>query len=320
MELTDQDILFKAFLNRDKQYEGKFYAGIITTGIFCKTTCLAKKPKEENTRFYKTTKEAIVNGYRPCKICKPMIVAQETPEYINELLQEVAENPGIRLKDYDLICKNMKPENVRKWFQDNHDLTFQDYLRILRINNRFGTVLYDDKKSITNTRENRVVIRRFSTPIGPMLAGASDNGICLLEFMERRMLETQLSRLEKYISPNLVPGNSHLFRMLNNQLSEYFAGNRKEFDILLDLRGTEFQEKVWSVLQTIPYGGTRSYQDMALKINNPKAIRAVAKANGDNRIAIIVPCHRVIGKDGSMTGYGGKIWRKEYLLKLESNG
>lgn len=320
MELADQDILFKAFFNRDKQYEGKFYAGIKTTGIFCKTTCSAKKPKEENTIFYQTTKEAIVYGYRPCKICKPMVVTGETPDYIDELLQVVAENPGIKLKDYDLICKEMKPDNVRKWFQDNHDLTFQDYLRILRINNRFGTVLYDDKRSLNNTRKNRVVITRFSTPIGPMLAGATDNGICLLEFMERRMLETQLSRLEKYISSDIVPGNSHFFKILNNQLNGYFAGTVKRFDISLDVCGTEFQKNMWSVLQTIPYGETQSYQEMALKINNPNAVRAVAKANGDNRISIIIPCHRVIGKDGSMTGYGGKIWRKEYLLKLESGG
>ena len=150
-----------------------------------------------------------------------------------------------------------------------------------------------------------------------MLAGATDEGICLLEFTDRRMMETQIKRLKKLLSCELVPGKSEHFELLSQQLNEYFEGKRKDFSVPLVVPGTDFQKNVWQELQTIPYGETRSYEAQAIAIKNPKAIRAVARANGDNRIAIIIPCHRVIGKDGSMTGYGGKIWRKEFLLRLE---
>ena len=150
-----------------------------------------------------------------------------------------------------------------------------------------------------------------------MLAGAVDEGICLLEFVDRRMIETQIKRLKKYLNAEFVPGQNKYFDELDKQLKQYFEGKRKDFDLPLSLPGTDFQLKVWKELQKIPYGKTRSYQQQAIALKNPKAVRAVAKANGDNRIAIIIPCHRVIGKDGQLVGYGGGMWRKQYLLNLE---
>lgn len=131
------------------------------------------------------------------------------------------------------------------------------------------------------------------------------------------MLETQLRRLGKLLRAECVPGFSKHFDRLNAQLQEYFSGKRKEFDLPLVLPGTPFQRKVWAGLQTIPYGRTRSYKEQAEAIGSANAVRAVAKANGDNRIAIIVPCHRVIGADGELVGYGGGLWRKRFLLDLE---
>ncbi len=131
------------------------------------------------------------------------------------------------------------------------------------------------------------------------------------------MIETQIATTQRLYKSNLVPGNSPFFDPLQKQLDEYFAGKRNDFDVPLDIEGTEFQKKVWKALQTIPAGKTRSYTQQADFIGNPKAIRAVAKANGDNRISIIIPCHRVIGKDGKLVGYGGGLWRKQYLLDLE---
>ena len=150
-----------------------------------------------------------------------------------------------------------------------------------------------------------------------MIAGATVHGICMLEFMDRKMLETQLARLEKYYAANLISGSSPFFIQLNTELQEYFSGSRKTFDVSLDIKGTKFQESVWDALLAIPYGKTVSYQEQAIAINNPKAVRAVARANGENRIGLIIPCHRVIGKDEKMIGYGGKIWQKAYLLNLE---
>ena len=133
------------------------------------------------------------------------------------------------------------------------------------------------------------------------------------------MLETQLRKLSKLLNAKCVPGFSKHFEKLNGQLEEYFSEMRREFDVPLVLPGTPSQQRVWTALQTIPYGSTRSYKKQAETIGLPNAVRAVAKANGDNRIAIIIPCHRVIGANGDLTGYGGGLWRKRYLLNLESS-
>jgi len=163
-----------------------------------------------------------------------------------------------------------------------------------------------------------ITITQILSPLGPLIAGATREWICLLEFADRRMVETQFERLKKSLKAELIPGTNKYFEPLNKQITEYFNGKRKEFTIPLVLAGTAFQEKVWSVLRTISYGSTRSYKEQAEIVGDPKAVRAVARANGDNRIAIIIPCHRVIGANGKLVGYGGGLWRKKYLLNLES--
>ena len=160
----------------------------------------------------------------------------------------------------------------------------------------------------------------LSTPLGEMVAAASDSALCLLEFTDRRMLETQLSRLQKRTAAILVESSNSVIEQTEAELSDYFSGSLRQFRVPLEPAGTEFQRKVWQILTTIPYGMTRSYGAQALAVGNPDAIRAVARANGDNPIAIIVPCHRVIGTDGKLTGYGGGLWRKRWLLDHESGG
>lgn len=150
-----------------------------------------------------------------------------------------------------------------------------------------------------------------------MIAGAVDEGICLLEFSDRRMLKTELSDLKKYLCFEIAEGNNPHIDKLRIQLEEYFAGSRKEFDLKLVTPGTEFQQSVWQELLQIPYGVTRSYQEQANALQKPGSIRAVANANGMNRIAIVIPCHRVIGSDGNLTGYGGGLKRKKWLLDHE---
>jgi AraC family transcriptional regulator of adaptative response/methylated-DNA-[protein]-cysteine methyltransferase len=127
-----------------------------------------------------------------------------------------------------------------------------------------------------------------------------------------------MKRIKNISKAELIPGKNRFFKPLNDQLKEYFEGKRKIFTIPLELIGTPFQKKVWTALKTIPYGSTRSYLEIAKQIGNPNAIRATATANGDNKIAILIPCHRVIGQDGKLKGYGGGLWRKQYLIKLES--
>ena len=164
-----------------------------------------------------------------------------------------------------------------------------------------------------------LISQEIATPIGQLFAVSSEAGLCLLDFteVEERLIRHK-SQLKKTFRCEILQGQSPILRKLNKQLDEYFDRKRKTFDLPLIYKGTEFQEKAWHALSEIPYGETRSYRDQAIAIQQPKAIRAVANANNRNKLAIVIPCHRVIGSDGSMTGYGGELWRKEYLLSLEN--
>jgi AraC family transcriptional regulator of adaptative response/methylated-DNA-[protein]-cysteine methyltransferase len=169
-----------------------------------------------------------------------------------------------------------------------------------------------------NSKTQSVIdLKRIETPLGTMYACAVKEGICLLEFSDRKMLETELKALAKLLNATIVQGENEHFKILEQQLVEYFDGRRKIFTVKLLTPGSDFQKSVWEALQNIPYGSTRSYKKQAIAIGKPESIRAVANANGMNRISILVPCHRVIGSDGQLTGYGGGLWRKRFLLELE---
>ena len=341
--LPNIEIMYSALVNKDSNFEGIFVAGVRTTGIFCRPSCTAKKPKAENVEFFGSAHDALVNGYRPCKICSPLNYRGSAPEWLKPLLEEINENPLIRIQSADLRARGLDPSRVNYWFKKHHNMTFNAYLRSLRIGQAFGRIKYGDAVTETafesgynslsgfsdsfkkaagftpgkSQAENLITTTRILTPLGPMLAGASEGGICLLEFVDRRMLETQLKRVSRLFKAGIVPGFSRHFENLNSQLEEYFAGTRRAFDIPLVLSGTSFQQQVWQGLQQIPYGTTRSYKEQAEFLGQPGAVRAVARANGDNRIAILIPCHRVIGADGKLVGYGGGLWRKQYLLNHE---
>ena len=328
---------------KDPTFEGSFITAVKTTGIFCRPSCRARKPKAENVIFYQTPKEAIQHGYRPCKVCKPMHKLDETPEYIQEIIKELHQNPYLRIKDQGLRERGIEPSQIRRWFKKHHQITFHANQRMLRINAAFSRIEQGDRvtdtamdsgyeslsgfneryRSIfgeapTGTNQKTVInLVRFTTPIGPMFAGATRHGLCLLEFTDRRMLETEFKDLRKRLNSVILPGETEILTQTQSELSQYFEGKRKDFSIPLDTPGTDFQQSVWQMLQKIPYGETRSYKEQAIAINNPRAVRAVASANGHNRVAIIIPCHRVIGSDGSLTGYGGGLHRKQWLLDLE---
>jgi len=165
--------------------------------------------------------------------------------------------------------------------------------------------------------ENIIDTIEISTPLGPMLAGATSQGVCILEFINRIKLEKEILDLQKLLNAVMLPGNNPHLDQLANELTEYFEGSRKVFSVPLHIPGNEFSQAVWKTLQEIPYGQTCSYKQQADKMNNPKAIRAIATTNGRNRLAIIVPCHRVIGSDGKMIGYAAGVEKKKWLLKFE---
>ena len=161
---------------------------------------------------------------------------------------------------------------------------------------------------------NTIII---NTPLGEMVAGATDEGVCLLEFSDRRMLPTEYKDLTRLLKTTFEDGKNRHLKALKKQLKEYFDGKRKEFSIPLVTPGSEFQKAVWKELQNIQFGSTRSYHEQSIALNRPGSIRAIANANGTNRISIVIPCHRVIGSDGHLMGYGGGLKRKKWLLDHE---
>lgn len=166
--------------------------------------------------------------------------------------------------------------------------------------------------------KNKIVTTTISSPLGSLLAGTTMKGICLVEFEDQQRASRQLNTVARILEAEVSCGNHDYLDALQQQLSDYFNGERTNFSLPLDLAGTEFQVSVWNALLTIPYGMKRSYSEQAQFLNKPNAVRAVGKANGDNRISIIVPCHRVVGKSGKLTSYGGGLWRKKRLLELEA--
>ena len=339
----NDNIYYQALLEKDSSYEGTFIVGVKTTGIMCRPTCTARKPKRENVEFFKTTKEAMLKGYRPCKVCKPLIQAGSTPEEIKKVLDALHADPSLKYKDWDLRQLGLDPTMLRRWFLKNHGITFQAYQRVFRINSAFKKIKNGDPitetafsagfeslsgfgesfKSIfgispKQSKDQQIVdLCRLETPLGTMIACATEQGICLLEFTDRKMLETELKTLARLMNAHILQGENPHFVMLKTQLQEYFRGERKEFSVPLFSPGTAFQQEVWNALKTIPYGKTRSYLQQAISINKPTSVRAVANANGMNRLCILIPCHRVIGTNGMLTGFGGGLWRKKWLLELE---
>lgn len=335
--------MYKASCDRNPDFEGVFWMGVKTTGIFCRPTCTARKPKFENVEFFDNTKAAILKGYRPCKVCKPLENPDETPIQIQQLLHELTANPALKFKDYDLVKRGMEPATVRRWFLKHHGITFHAFQRMFKMNSAFKKLnagenainaafdsgyeslsgFNESFKNIfgmspKNSKNEKIIdLKRIETPLGTMIACADENGICMLEFSDRKALPTELKQIAQHFDANIIQGDHPHFKTLEKELSEYFSGKRKEFTVPLSPVGTDFQKMVWEVLRKIPYGTTRSYQEQAQILGNPKSVRAVANANGLNKISILIPCHRVIGADGKLTGYGGGIWRKQKLLELE---
>lgn len=342
--MTDND-KYKALVEKDVSFDGAFFAGVKTTGIFCRTTCTARKPKRENVCFYDTIQQAMAAGYRPCKICRPMESANQIPQEIAALLSQVQNNPQFRITEWELRQRGFDPNTLRRWFQKHYGMTFQAFCRMNRINAAFGAL--KDGNSVLDAAldsgyasasgfatafdkiigsapgktkhepKNRLVYERFDAPLGPMVAIASEQGLCLLEFGDRRMLESEFTDLQRRLDAVLLPGSNAFTQEAIRQIKEYFSGGRKTFTVVLHTPGTAFQQRVWEELRKIPYGEIRSYGEIAAGLDASKAVRAVGTANGMNRIAIMIPCHRVIGADGALTGYGGGLWRKDWLLKHE---
>lgn len=341
--LPSTDEMYDAIVRKDPDCDGVFFTAVKTTGIFCRPICTARKPNRENVEFFATAREALLAGYRPCMRCRPMDAIGRPPRWVQELLDQLDRNPHRRIRSAELRAMRIDPARASRWFKQHYGMTFHAFSRARRLGAALAAVrnggdldqvaLSHGYDSISGFREAFtrlfgtppgkageqacLVANWVDTPLGPMLAIADDAGLCLLEFVDRRMLETQLATLRRRFHAAIVPGESRYLDHAASELQQYFAGTLKRFTVPLSMRGTEFQMKVWKRLMAIPHGETLSYAELARDIGADGSQRAVGKANGDNRLAIVIPCHRVVRRDGTLCGYGGGMWRKQWLLDHE---
>jgi len=335
--------MLQAFLARDSSYEGVFVTGVSTTGIFCRPTCSARRPLPHHLSFFATPRDAVLAGYRPCLRCRPLEQTGQAPAWLRPLLSAVEAEPARKWTDDDVRRHGFSPERVRRWFQRNHGMTFQAYHRARRLSSALGAMQEGDSvgraafeagyDSLSGFQEAfrqqfgspprslagapLVKVTRVATPLGPMLVGATEDALVLLEFVDRRQLAAQIQRIGRRLGAVFAPDANPLTERAAGQLRGYFEGERQRFDLPIGPVGSDFERAVWDRLLEIPYGETRSYGEIARSVGRPSAVRAVGRANGMNALAIVIPCHRVVGSDGRLVGYGGGLWRKERLLAVE---
>src|SRR2546429_1565181 len=269
--LPPRETMYRALVNRDSSFEGIFYVGVRTTGIFCRPTCTAKKPARENVNFFGTLSEALHNGYRPCLRCRPMDPNGHPPELIERLRAEVERAPGGRLTDKELAAMSIDPSTARRQFKRHYGMTFQAYHRARRIGvalrdvrrgarvdeakNGSGfesdsgfrdafTKIFGETPTAAKTQAG-LFAQRIDTPLGAMLAVADDKGLRLLEFVDRRAMERELSILRKRLRTNVVPGEHKHLDAIRSQLADYFSGKNLEFSVSVAPVGSPFQLRAW---------------------------------------------------------------------------
>jgi AraC family transcriptional regulator, regulatory protein of adaptative response / methylated-DNA-[protein]-cysteine methyltransferase len=342
-KLPSPQTMYRALSNRDTRFEGIFYVAVKTTGIFCRPVCSARTPKAENVEYFASPQEAMVAGYRPCLRCRPLDKEKRRPAIVERLCEAVEQSPTGKLSDVELRDFGIDPSTARRQFQRHFGMTFHAYHRARRlglalsevreggavieaqVNNGFESAsgFWEAFKRVFGAPPSRadqvdcLQARWIETPLGAMLALAGQEGLHLLEFIDRRELESEITALRARIKYAIVPGNNAHLEKISQELQDYFAGRGAAFTVPLIVGGTAFEREVWAKLQTIPPGKTWSYAQLAHSIGNPRAVRAVGRANGRNSLAVVIPCHRVIRSDGNLCGYGGGIWRKQWLLDHE---
>ncbi|KEP70606.1 6-O-methylguanine DNA methyltransferase [Thioclava dalianensis] len=341
--LPDHATLYRALLERDARFDGQAFVCVATTGIFCRLTCPARKPLAQNCTFHDTIGACIEAGFRPCKRCHPMQAAARAEPVIAKLLEALEADPGRRWYESDIVALGLDPSTARRAFKRHFGMTFLDMARQRRLREGF-TALSEGAKVITAqheasfdspsafrqafakligcapgalSRDAALQASWIATPLGDMIAVSSARHLHLLEFLDRKALPAELTALRKSTPGGIGVGRLAPTVQAETELSAYFEGRSARFETPLAQGGSAFARAVWQALREIPAGETRSYSQIAEAIGQPSASRAVARANGANQIALMVPCHRVIGADGSLTGYGGGLWRKQRLIEIE---
>lgn len=342
-DLPDHRTLYAALLARDARFDGHVFVCVSSTGVFCRLTCPARKPKPENCAFFATVGECIAAGYRPCRRCHPVQAAALGDPTIAALLQALDERPDLRWSEGHIEKLGYDLSTVRRSFKRQFGMTFLEMARLRRLREGFETLASGGKvitaqheASFASASAFRSAFARLlgcapadlradrslratwiPTPLGDMIAVSGRSHLHLLEFVDRKGLPAELARLRAASKEEIGVGALPPSEQAATELADYFAARSDRFRTPLALSGSAFTQQVWNALRTIPAGETRSYADIARQIGRPSAVRAVARANGSNQIALMIPCHRVIGADGALTGYGGGLWRKQRLIEIE---
>lgn len=334
---------YKALIRRSPEYEGIFYTGIRTTGVFCRPTCSKKKPKFENCEFFTTAKKAVAAHFRPCKRCNPLSLPNKIPSLIQTLIKEVDANPDKRWKAEDFHKLQVDSSTARRQFKRRFGMTFVEYARARRIGIAIehimsGNAIIDAQlatgyESSSGFREAfyrilgaaptllkpRKVLKEawIDTHLGTMLAVSDDTALYFLEFIDRRGLQEELEQLRQTVGAVIIPGNTKPILLIQDEIMEYFNGTLTAFKTPILLYGSPFQRRVLEQLRKIPYGKTTSYSEIAKVISSPGSAKAVANAISANQVSIAVPCHRIVNSNGSIGSYNGGVARKQWLLNFE---
>lgn len=342
-DLPDHNALYDALLARNDEYDGQAYVCVLTTGVFCRLTCPARKPKSENCIFYASVGACIEAGFRACKRCQPLNPMASSDPAICALLSALDERLEYRWTESDIERMGYDLSTIRRSFKRQFGMTFLEIARQRRLRAGFKTISVGGKvidaqisacfesASAFRTAFMRLLGRTpgnlnvnpmlfadwIETPLGDMISVCSKSQLHLLEFIDRKALKSELGKLDQLAKGLMGVGKTDPGVQIEHELHAYFEGLSANFHTPLAYHGSLFAQSVWDELQQIPPGVTRTYSEIAERIGRPTASRAVARANGENQIALVVPCHRVIGADGSLTGYGGGLWRKQKLLEIE---
>jgi len=341
------DVRWQAVVARDASFDGQFYYSVETTGVYCRASCAARLAKRTNVRFHDTREDAVQAGFRPCKRCKPdqpsldQLHAEKIAQACRLIegadeepkLDALAETVGLSSYHFHRIFKQAlgvtpkayatahRTKRVRARLGENGTVTDAIYDAGFNSNGRFYAnssemlgMTPSDFRAGGAGQEVRFAVGECS--LGPILVAASDKGICAILFGNDS--ETLLRDLIAQFPRARLIGGDKVFEELTAKVVGFVEDPAKGLDLPLDVRGTAFQHRVWDALRRIPPGSTASYAEIAEKISAPKAVRAVARACATNRIAVAIPCHRVVRSDGALSGYRGGVERKRALLDKEA--
>jgi AraC family transcriptional regulator of adaptative response/methylated-DNA-[protein]-cysteine methyltransferase len=350
--MMDTKQCWEALSSRDRSFDGMFYVGVLTTGVYCKPSCPARRPLRKNVRFYPTPKAAERDGLRACLRCRPLEGAAAKPARIHELCRYIEEHAGEPLTLEGLAEKaGLSRFHLQRTFKAVVGLSPKQYLDACRLGSLKGALkqssdvaaavydagfgsasrVYERAETRLGMTPNRyrqggrgisITYATVDSPLGLLLIAATDRGVCCVQFGESR--DTLLEALRKeYPEAELAPmGNppSDEFRQWMEGMNRYLEHKQPSLDLPVDVRATAFQMRVWNYLQSIPSGEVRSYGEVAAAIGSPSATRAVARACATNPVALAIPCHRVIRGSGELGGYRWGVERKRELLEMEGSG